>query len=235
MSDTVRWQGLRVLVSAGPTFEDIDPVRFIGNRSSGKMGFAVAAAAARRGASVVLVAGPVALPTPADVERIDVRSAADMHAAVFAALPCDVYIGAAAVADYTPAQVAPCKIKKSDGDMSLALVRTRDILADMAHDRRRPRVVVGFAAETHDVEAYARGKLARKKLDLIAANRVGLAGTGFESDDNTLEVYAADSAHTLGPAPKVDLADALLDLVGARLAGDGPPAAAEQQAGPPDQ
>lgn len=217
MSGPVAWSGLRVVVSAGPTFEDIDPVRFIGNRSSGKMGFAVAAAAVRRGADVLLIAGPVALPTPANCNRIDVRSAADMHAAVFAALPCDVYIGAAAVADYTPAEVAPCKIKKGDGDMTLILRRTRDILAELGGDARRPRVLVGFAAETRDVEGYARGKLVRKNLDLIAANRVGLAGTGFESDDSTLQVFSADASHPLGPAPKVELAEALLDLIGARL------------------
>lgn len=211
------WVGLRIVVSAGPTFEDIDPVRFIGNRSSGKMGFAIAAAAARRGASVVLVAGPVALPTPPGCTRVDVRSAADMHASVFDALPCDVYVGAAAVADYTPAEVAPCKIKKADGDMTLVLRRTRDILAELGVDARRPRVLVGFAAETNDVETYARGKLVRKKLDLIAANRVGLAGSGFECDDNTLQVIGAEDAQVLGPAPKVDLAEALLDLISARL------------------
>jgi len=217
MSTSMPWAGVRVVVSAGPTFEDIDPVRFIGNRSSGKMGFAIAAAAARRGATVALVAGPVALPTPPNCTRVDVRSAADMHAAVFNALPCDVYIGAAAVADYTPAEVAPCKIKKGDGDMTLVLRRTRDILAELGLDARRPRVLVGFAAETNDVETYARGKLVRKKLDLIAANRVGLAGSGFECDDNTLQVFSADAAQVLGPAPKVELAEALLDLISARL------------------
>ena len=212
--------GLRIVVSAGPTFEDIDPVRFIGNRSSGKMGFAVAQAAARRGAQVVLVAGPVSLPTPDGVQRIDVRSAAQMHEAVMAQLPADVYIGAAAVADFAPAQLADNKIKKQAGQdtLTLELVRTRDILADIAASDRRPRLVVGFAAETHNVEVYARGKLANKRLDLIAANRVGLAGSGFESDDNALTVYAADgSAHALGPAAKTQLADQLLDLIAQRL------------------
>ena len=123
--------GLRVVVSAGPTYEDIDPVRFIGNRSSGKMGFAVADAAARRGAKVVLVAGPVALPTPPDVVRIDVRSAAQMHEAVLSNLPADIYIGAAAVADFAPAQAASSKIKKTAGQdtLTLTLVRTRDMAA----------------------------------------------------------------------------------------------------------
>ena len=212
--------GRRVVVSAGPTFEDIDPVRFLGNRSSGKMGFAIAAAAVANGAQVVLVAGPVALPTPAGIERIDVRSAAQMHDAVMAALPCDVYVGAAAVADYTPASIAPDKLKKQPGQdtLTLQLVRTRDILADVAAHPRRPQLVVGFAAETRDVEAYAHGKLAAKKLDLIAANRVGVDGSGFESDDNTLVVFDADGATTLGPAAKTEIAMHLVDLIGTRLA-----------------
>ena len=238
--------GLRILVSAGPTYEDIDPVRFIGNRSSGKMGFAIAAAAARRGAQVVLVAGPVHLPTPAGAHRVDVRSAAQMHDAVLAALPADVYVGAAAVADFTPRRFVASKIKKSvegacgnapdpaadspaatghaltDDGLTLELVRTRDILADVAAHPRRPRLVLGFAAETDRVEAYARDKLARKRLDMIAANRVGMAGSGFESDDNALSVYwpepdGAVAARALGPASKQALADALLDLVAERL------------------
>jgi len=220
MSAAERLRGKRIVVSAGPTYEDIDPVRFIGNRSSGKMGFAVAQAAARLGAQVVLVAGPVSLPTPAGVTRIDVRSAAQMHEAVLSQLPADVYIGAAAVADFAPAQAASNKIKKTAGQdtLNLTLVRTRDILADIAAHAQRPRLVVGFAAETDHVEAYARGKLENKRLDLIAANRVGVSGSGFESDDNTLAVYAADGAsHALGPAPKTALADDLLELIGARL------------------
>ena len=219
--------GQRLLISAGPTYEDLDPVRFLGNRSSGKMGFAIATAAARRGADVVLVAGPVSLPTPAGVTRIDVRSAAQMRDAVLGALPADIYIGAAAVADYTPRTVSPQKIKKSrpSGDgtaatidtMTVELVRTSDVLAEVAAHAQRPRVVVGFAAETNDVEHYARGKLVRKGLDMIAANQVGRAGCGFESDDNALTVIDADTAHALGPGPKTLLADALLDLVRARM------------------
>jgi phosphopantothenoylcysteine decarboxylase/phosphopantothenate--cysteine ligase len=214
------FEGRRVVVSAGPTYEDIDPVRFIGNRSSGKMGFAVAAAAARRGADTVLVAGPVALYTPPGVARTDVRSAAQMHAAVLAALPADVYVGAAAVADWTPREVAAHKRKKQPGvdTLTLDLVRTADVLADVAAHPRRPRVVVGFAAETADVERHARAKLADKGVDLVAGNRVGVAGSGFESDDNALDVVWADGARRLGPAPKDRLADQLLDLVAARLA-----------------
>lgn len=211
--------GLRVVVSAGPTYEDIDPVRFIGNRSSGKMGFALAAAAAERGADTVLVAGPVALPTPDGVARIDVRSAAQMHAAVLSALPADVYIGAAAVADFTPAAVAAGKIKKPPGDAGLVLelVRTADILADVAAHPARPRVVVGFAAETDDLDANARDKLRRKRVDMVAANRVGVAGSGFEADDNTLHVFCDEDVRVLGPGPKTALAGALLDLVARRL------------------
>lgn len=213
--------GQRLLISAGPTFEDLDPVRFIGNRSSGKMGFAIAAAAARRGAEVVLVAGPVSLATPVGVQRVNVRSAAQMRDAVLGALPADIYIGAAAVADYTPRIVSAEKIKKTrDGGgetLTVELVRTTDVLAELAAHAQRPRVVVGFAAETNDVEHYARGKLVRKGLDMIAANQVGREGCGFESDDNALTVIDAETAHALGPAAKTVLADALLDLIRARL------------------
>ena len=212
--------GRRVLVSAGPTYEDIDPVRFIGNRSSGKMGFAIAAAAVAAGAEVLLVAGPVALPSPPGLRRIDVRSAAQMHAAVTAALPVDVYIGAAAVADFTPSHVAGNKIKKQPGETGLVLqlVRTRDILAELATDPQRPALVVGFAAETDNVERNARAKLASKRVDLICANRVGVAGSGFESDDNALVVYGAGIERALGPASKAQLAEALVALVAEHLA-----------------
>jgi phosphopantothenoylcysteine decarboxylase/phosphopantothenate--cysteine ligase len=217
--ERVPLHGLRILVSAGPTFEDIDPVRYIGNRSSGKMGFAIASAAFRRGADVILVAGPVHMGTPDGVQRCDVRSAMQMRAAVLGNLPADVYIGAAAVADFAPRSIAPCKLKKIAGGetLMLELVRTPDILADVASHALRPRLVVGFAAETHDVERYARDKLARKQLDLIAANCVGVEGSGFESEDNALVVYGADYECALGPAPKTQLADALLDLIAARL------------------
>lgn len=219
--------GRRVVVSAGPTFEDIDPVRFLGNRSSGRMGFAIAAAAARRGAEVVLVAGPVALPTPDGVARVDVRSAAQMHAAVVAALPADAYIGAAAVADWTPAAPAAGKLKKEAGVDRLVLefARTADVLGDVARHPSRPRMVVGFAAETStDLATHARAKLRDKGADVIAANRVGVPGSGFEAGDNTLEVHWRDGSRTLGPAPKTVLADALLDLlaeIDARARGHG--------------
>jgi phosphopantothenoylcysteine decarboxylase/phosphopantothenate--cysteine ligase len=209
--------GRRLLVTAGPTFEDLDPVRFIGNRSSGKMGFAIAAEAARQGAEVVLVAGPVALPTPAGVRRVDVRSAVQMHAAVMQALPGqDAYIGAAAVADFMPAQAAPAKLKKTDGVPALELVPTPDILAEVAASAQRPRLVVGFAAETDAVDANARDKLARKRIDLVAANRVG-AGLGFEADDNALSVHGADGVHEIARQAKDGVARELLALIAARL------------------
>ena len=212
--------GLRVVVSAGPTYEDLDPVRYLGNRSSGKMGFAVAASAARQGAQVVLVAGPVQLATPPGVERIDVRSAEQMRAAVAAALPADIYIGAAAVADYTPRAFSPDKIKKTGvGDeLRLELVRTPDILAEVAQrEDAGLKLVVGFAAETRNVAEYAQQKLAAKRLDLIVANRVGVPGAGFESDDNAMTAYWPGGEHDFPPAPKTRLADALVALVARRL------------------
>ena len=211
--------GRRVLVSAGPTYEDIDPVRFIGNRSSGKMGFAIAEAAARAGAETVLVAGPVRLPTPPGIHRIDVRSAAQLREAVLAALPADAYVSAAAVADWTPREIAPGKLKKQPGvdTFTLELVRTADVLAEVAVHPLRPRLVLGFAAETGDVEVNARAKLAAKRIDFIAANQVGVEGSGFESDDNALAVIGHDSLRRLGPAPKTELAQALIELIAERL------------------
>lgn len=214
-----RLAGRRVLVSAGPTFEDIDPVRFVGNRSSGRMGFAVAEAAARAGAEVTLVAGPVKLATPAGVTRVDVRSAAQMHAAVLAALPGqDAYVGAAAVADYRPVEVAGQKIKKGVGPMQLTLERTADVLAEVAVHPRRPRCVMGFAAETHDVEAYARGKLAAKKLDAIAANQVGVPGCGFDADENALTLYWNGGEQAFALGSKRAIAAGLVDWIADWLA-----------------
>jgi phosphopantothenoylcysteine decarboxylase/phosphopantothenate--cysteine ligase len=213
-------QGMRLLVSAGPTYEDLDPVRYLGNRSSGKMGFAVAAAAARQGAQVVLVAGPVQLPTPAGVERVNVRSAQEMRQAVFDALPADIYVGAAAVADYTPRAFSPSKIKKTGTGqtMALDLVRTPDILAEVAqHEDAGLKLVVGFAAETDNVADYARQKLTAKRLDLIVANRVGVPGSGFESDDNAMTAFWPGGERDFPPAPKVQLADGLVALIAERL------------------
>ncbi|MDR6674321.1 bifunctional phosphopantothenoylcysteine decarboxylase/phosphopantothenate--cysteine ligase CoaBC [Xanthomonas sp. 1678] len=209
--------GLRLLISAGPTYEDLDPVRYLGNRSSGKMGYALAAAAARQGATVVLVSGPVHLPTPDGVQRIDVRSAAQMREAVLGALPADIYIGTAAVADYTPKQVAAQKIKKSGEMLTLELVRTPDILAEVAAQTQALKLVVGFAAETHDIERYARGKLTDKHLDLIIANQVGVAGNGFESDQNAATAYWQEGARSFPAVSKAQLAEQLLALIAERL------------------
>lgn len=210
--------GRRVLVNAGPTFEDIDPVRFIGNRSSGKMGFAIAEAAARAGAEVVLIAGPVRLPTPRGVERIDVRSAREMAEAVLErAATADVFIAAAAVADFTPERVADSKIKKSDSGLVLRLVPTTDVLATIGAWRVRP-FLVGFAAETDALEAHARDKLERKNLDLIAANVVAGPDGAFDADDNALLLLARDGSRVELPrASKPALAAALVAEIAARL------------------
>ena len=208
--------GLKVLVSAGPTYEDIDPVRFIGNRSSGRMGFAVAEAAAQAGAEVILVAGPVSLATPAGVaRRVDVRSAAQMHAAVLAAAQADIYIGAAAVGDYRPLEVSAQKLKKHDGsELTLRLGENPDILASLSAQTAHP-FLVGFAAETHDVASYAQGKLRHKGLDMIAANQVG-GGLGFEAADNALTLYWADGAVELPRTSKAELARQLIAHVAER-------------------
>ena len=213
--------GLRFLVSAGPTFEDIDPVRFIGNRSSGRMGFAIAEAAAQKGAAVTLIAGPVALATPAGVTRVDVRSAREMRDAVLAqATRTDVFVAAAAVGDFRPQIVALQKLKKIDGALELSLVQNPDILAEVAALPQRP-FLVGFAAETENVEAYARGKLERKRVDLIAANQVG-SGLGFEQDANALLLlWSGGGREQLARADKRDLARQLVARIGECLGAAG--------------
>ncbi len=211
-------EGVPVTITAGPTREALDPVRYISNRSSGKMGFALASTAAARGARVRLVAGPVALPTPPGVERIDVESAAAMYEAVLAD-PGEVFIGCAAVADYRVADVAGTKIKKHADTLMLKLVRNPDILATVAALPNRP-LTVGFAAETDRLEDYARTKLTEKRLDLIAANWVGeRAGEGgFDSDRNALKVFWPGGELDLGTDSKRGLAGRLLDLIVARRA-----------------
>ncbi len=209
--------GRRVVVSAGPTHEDLDPVRFIGNRSSGRMGFAIAAAAQAAGAQVTLIAGPVSLATPAGVTRIDVRSAQAMLATMtVAAAEADIVIAAAAVADYRPAAISAGKIRKSGAALTLTLVENPDILAALTALPRRP-FLVGFAAETEDLEARARAKLARKGIDLIAANRVG-DGLGIETEDNALELYWPGGHASLPRAPKPQLAQQLIAAIVGRLA-----------------
>ena len=205
--------GVGVLVTAGPTREALDPVRYLTNHSSGKMGYAVADAAAEAGARVSLVSGPTALPAPPGVERIDVTSAGEMYAEVMArAAGCDVFIAAAAVADYRPAHCAEQKIKKGDGPAAIELVRTPDILAAVAAMDDGP-FTVGFAAETESIQAHAQDKLERKGLDMIAANRVGLPDRGFASERNALSVLWRGGGRELDLAPKAELARRLIDLV----------------------
>lgn len=208
--------GQRVLLTAGPTREAIDPVRFLSNRSSGRMGFALAEALAAAGAEVTLVHGPCAIAPPVTVRTVAVESAQQMHAAVMQHLDGQsIFIGCAAVADYRPVDVADAKIKKDADTLQLQMVRNPDILADVT--AARPQIfAVGFAAETHAVEHYARDKLARKKLRMICANEVG-AGKGFEVLDNQLHVFwDAGDAH-LGPAPKTELAGQLVRLIAERF------------------
>ncbi|HDP88452.1 MAG TPA: bifunctional phosphopantothenoylcysteine decarboxylase/phosphopantothenate--cysteine ligase CoaBC [Thioalkalivibrio sp.] len=214
--ETGRLAGRRVVVTAGPTREPIDPVRYISNRSSGRMGFAVAEAAAEAGAEVVLIAGPVALETPARVTRVDVETAAQMHAAVMKAVPgADVFIATAAVADYRVEGVAAQKIKKTGETLELRLTRNPDILADVAAREPRP-FVVGFAAETERLIEHAREKLDRKGLDLIAANPVG-EGQGFDTEDNCLELLWAGGQRSLPRARKSRLARELVAVIAERL------------------
>jgi phosphopantothenoylcysteine decarboxylase / phosphopantothenate---cysteine ligase len=215
-------EGLRLLVTAGPTREAIDPVRYISNRSSGRMGFAIAAAATRRGASVTLVSGPTNLSPPCGVDTVFVTSAAQMHEAVMArAASVDVVVKAAAVADFAPVDVAERKIKKQDGVDSLTLVlkRTPDILAELGARSPRP-YLVAFAAETDAVEEHAKAKLLRKGADLIVANDVSDHRIGFDSDENEVTVIARDGVVArIARAAKPVVADRLLDLVKAGLRG----------------
>ena len=215
-------QGRKVVVTAGPTRERIDPVRFITNRSSGKMGFAVAEAARDAGADVVIVSGPVNVPSPHGIRRVDVETAEQMLAAVRAELhDTDIFIGSAAVSDYRAREIAEHKIKKTSEELVLHLARTPDILATVAADKPRP-FVVGFAAETQNVEANALKKLAGKNLDMIAANQVG-EGLAFDCDDNALTVYWPGGKHELERAPKCRLAGALIDVIAERFAGSRKP------------
>jgi phosphopantothenoylcysteine decarboxylase/phosphopantothenate--cysteine ligase len=208
--------GVNVLITAGPTRERIDPVRYLTNRSSGKMGFAIAAAAREAGAHVTLVSGPVQLPTPAGVTRLNVESAREMYAAVHRHIAdADVFIAAAAVADYQPAKVAKQKIKKDGGALKLDLEPAPDIVKSVADMAKRP-LVVGFAAETNDVEQNARAKLKRKNLDMIAANQVG-EGLAFDCEDNALLVLWPGGKVEVARAPKLQVARELIALIAKRL------------------
>jgi len=214
--------GLRVLVTAGPTYEDIDPVRFIGNRSSGRMGYAIAAEAARRGAEVTLVSGPVSLPQPPRMTVVRVRRAEEMHAAVFErAGDADVIVMAAAVANYAPRETAAQKIAHDDGGLTLDLAQTRDILADLAAWRKGrplPPLLVGFAAETVDVVERARAKRVRKGVDLIVANDVSRQDAGFEVTSNAVTLIAEDGEQAVPLSRKDAVARAILDRIAAMLA-----------------
>ncbi len=207
-------KALKIAVSAGPTAEAIDPVRFITNHSTGKMGYAIARAAAMRGAEVTLISGPVSLETPLYVSRTDVRSAEEMFMAVSEALKgCDVLIMAAAVADYTPVSCAESKIKKQDGDMSLELKRTRDILKYAGENKKEPQVICGFSMETEDLIENSQRKLISKNCDLIAANSLRESGAGFGVDTNRITLITAGGVRPLDLMSKETAAHELLDEI----------------------
>jgi len=201
------------VITAGPTREAIDPVRYISNHSSGKMGYAIAHAALRAGAKVTLISGPVTLDAPVGCQLIPVNSASEMHQQALAFAPeCTIFVACAAVADYRVADIATQKIKKTNDVMQLKLVRNHDIVADVAGLDDKP-FMVGFAAETQNVEHYARGKLMRKNLDLIAANDVAKSGQGFNSDDNALTLFSAIDKTDIPLANKQIIAQQLVSLI----------------------
>ena len=211
-----RLRGRRVLVTAGPTYEDFDPVRYIGNRSSGRMGFAIAAEAARRGAAVTLVAGPTSVEAPAVAELVRVRRAEEMHREVMArAGEMDIVVMAAAVADYTPVEPAAQKVQKTGEALTLTLRPTPDILADLGSRRgsNGGPLLVGFAAETHDVVARARAKREKKRVDLIIANDVSRADAGFDVDTNAVTIVGEEITESLPVLPKSRVAAEILDRV----------------------
>jgi phosphopantothenoylcysteine decarboxylase/phosphopantothenate--cysteine ligase len=205
------------VITAGPTQEAVDPVRFLSNRSSGKMGFALAQAARDAGAEVTLISGPVRLDAPRGVQRIDTRTAQQMYDAALKHAPgCDIFIAAAAVADYRPKAAAKQKIKKSQGTLTLELVRNPDIVSAVTALKGKP-FEVGFAAETQNLLANARAKLRAKRLDLVIANDVGGARGGFDSDDNAVTVVWSGGTKELPLASKQQIARQLVELIAARL------------------
>jgi len=215
---SARLAGIKVLVSAGPTREPIDPVRYVSNRSSGKMGFAVAQAAVHAGAEVTLVAGPVSLPTPVGVERVDVETAEQMHAAVLEhAAVADIYIGAAAISDYRPDSIAPEKIKKKSPTLQIDMVKSCDVLAEVAAMQSGP-FTVGFAAETQKLEEHARAKLVGKNLDMIVGNLV-CDNLCFDQDENSVLMLWADGSEELERMPKTRIAAGIIDTVANRYLG----------------
>ncbi len=211
-------RGKRVLVTAGPTREALDPVRYLTNRSSGRMGYAIAKAAARRGAEVTLVSGPTALPRPGYMEIVEIESAQEMYEAVTSRAPdMDIIIKAAAVADYRPADVAEDKIKKKDGDLSIPLERTLDILAALGQNKREGQFLCGFSMETRDLIENSRKKLTKKNLDMVAANNVKVEGAGFGVETNVLTLITAEGEKELPLMSKDAAADALLDAILERM------------------
>lgn len=210
--------GRRVVITAGPTREPIDPVRYISNHSSGKMGYAIAEAACAAGATVTLVSGPVSLAAPSGVEVVPVQTAEDMLRASSAEVDkgADIFIATAAVADYRPSATADQKMKKSSETLSLELVRNPDTLATIAARSDAP-FTVGFAAETNDVAAYATDKMKRKKLAMIVANDVSAPGIGFNSDQNAVTVFWSGGQRAIGPAPKSEVARELVALIAERM------------------
>lgn len=216
--DSFRYAGgcnppLQLLITAGATREPLDPVRYLTNRSSGKMGYALAAAAQKTGANVILISGVTQLSPPQNCTFIQIETAQQMHTAVFENVKnCDIFIGAAAVADYRPVVCGDEKIKKSADQITLTLQKNPDILANVAASENPP-FTVGFAAETHDLETYARDKLTRKKLNMIAANWVGRETGGFERDENALEVFWQDGQKSLAMTDKSELARQLIALI----------------------
>jgi phosphopantothenoylcysteine decarboxylase/phosphopantothenate--cysteine ligase len=211
--------GQHVVITAGPTRESIDPVRYISNHSTGKMGFAIAAACYAAGAEVTLIAGPVSLSTPNGVQRIQVQTATEMMEASLAQVPsCDIFIATAAVADYRVAEVAEHKIKKAGDQLEVSLIKNADIVATIAKQAQRP-FMVGFAAETQNIDVYAQGKLSSKKLDMIACNDVSRSDIGFASDENAMTVFFAEHyrqpAQVLAKASKAEIAKQLVEAIAA--------------------
>lgn len=212
--------GQRIVITAGPTQENLDPVRYVTNHSSGKMGFALAEACVAAGAEVTLVAGPVSLPTPAGVRRVNIQSARDLLAACEQVVDdhCDIFIATAAVADYRASEIAEHKIKKSDDVLTIHLVKNPDVVASIAQHTKRP-FMVGFAAETQNMEQYANRKLTTKKLDMIAVNDVSRSDIGFGSDENAMTVFFAEAYHlphrVLEKASKAEIAEQLIQCIAA--------------------
>jgi len=204
----------KVLITAGPTIEDIDPVRFLSNRSTGKMGVALADKAYQRGADILLICGPVVIEIPAHLKRMDVRSAEQMYKAVLAEFPeCDIFISSAAVADYTPAKVLPRKIKKGEGSLNLQLVHTKDILSELKAIKSANQKIIGFSVETENLIENSKNKMERKNLDMIVANNPSIKGAAFAEDTNQVEIITKSDHISLGLASKSEIADKILDNI----------------------